>query len=163
MAWSDKNKDDFSQEYWHRLWQWYAGGGIGHVAAYLRQFDIAKFDPKAPPPKTAAFWDIVDASCSPDDAELADALDSIDRPPVTTIAEVMEATTSATFVEWLNDRKNRRTIPHRMEACGYTPFRNTGAKDGFFKVNGRRQVVYALAELSTKDRHLALADYLKHR
>ena len=47
-----------------------------------------------------------------------------------------------------------------MEACGYTPFRNTGAKDGFFKVNGRRQVVYALAELSTKARHFALADYL---
>ena len=40
----------------------------GHVAAYLRELDISGFDPKAPPPKTAAFWDIASASRAPEDA-----------------------------------------------------------------------------------------------
>jgi hypothetical protein len=52
-------------------------GGIGHVAAYLAALDLAPFDAKAPPPKTAAFWAIVDAHRAPEDAELADVLDSI--------------------------------------------------------------------------------------
>jgi hypothetical protein len=32
------------------------------VAAYLATLDISTFDPKAPPPKTDAFWAIVDAN-----------------------------------------------------------------------------------------------------
>ena len=40
-----------------------------------RRARISAFDPKAPPPKTAAFWDIVDANRAPEDAELADVLD----------------------------------------------------------------------------------------
>jgi hypothetical protein len=72
------------------------------------------------------------------------------------IAEITAATTSATFGEWLNDRKNRRMIPHRMEDAGYSPFRNDGTKDGFFKINGHRTVIYALAGLSKRDRHIAV-------
>jgi hypothetical protein len=32
------------------------------VAAYLANLDLSAFDPKAPPPKTDAFWAIVDAT-----------------------------------------------------------------------------------------------------
>ena len=42
--------------------------------------DISSFDPKAPPPKTPAFWAIVDASRVPEDAELADVLDRLGNP-----------------------------------------------------------------------------------
>ena len=38
------------------------------------------FDPKAPPPKTPAFWAIVDANRAPEDAELADVLDALNNP-----------------------------------------------------------------------------------
>ena len=70
VAWSDLTEKDFGENYWNRLWQWYeAGGGFGHVTAYLAQLDISEFDPKAPPPKTPAFWAIVDASRAPEDAE----------------------------------------------------------------------------------------------
>jgi hypothetical protein len=67
VAWSDLTKNDFSQDYWNQIWDWYADGGIGHVAAYLRGLDISDFDPKAPPPKTAAWWAIVDVNRAPED------------------------------------------------------------------------------------------------
>ena len=35
------------------------------------------FDAKVPPPKTAAFWAIVDAGVAPEDAEFADAIDAL--------------------------------------------------------------------------------------
>jgi Family of unknown function (DUF5906) len=35
VAWSDLTKEDFTLEYWSRLWTFYDKGGFGHVAAYL--------------------------------------------------------------------------------------------------------------------------------
>jgi hypothetical protein len=59
VAWSECTQSDFTPAYWNKLWGWYEKGGYGHVAAYLNAPDISSFDPKAPPPKTQAFWDIV--------------------------------------------------------------------------------------------------------
>jgi hypothetical protein len=155
VAWSNSTEKDFADGYWSQLWGWYENGGTNHVAAYLQDFDIADFDPKAPPPKTAAWSDIVDASRAPEDAELADALDRAGNPTVTTLAEVA-ANSSEGFSEFLRDRKNSRKIPHRFEACGYAPVRNGDAKDGLWKIGGRRQVVYARVELAPKEQHLAV-------
>jgi hypothetical protein len=78
VAWSGLTKEDFAQVYWKDIWGWYhKEGGLGHVAAYLAELDISAFEPKAPPPKTPAFWDIVDANRAPEDFGLADALDRI--------------------------------------------------------------------------------------
>ena len=93
VAWSDAAKENFAEDYWTTLWGWYESGGYEHVAAYLAELDISKFDPKAPPPKTAAFWDIVDASRAPEDAELADVLDKLGNPKATTLARVQNAAT----------------------------------------------------------------------
>jgi hypothetical protein len=79
VAWSSLKKEDFEPDYWQDLWAWYEREGYGAVAAYLGALSLADFDPKAPPPKTAAFWDIVDANRSLEDAELADVLPP--RPP----------------------------------------------------------------------------------
>ena len=49
---------------------------------------VAGFDAKAPPPKTSAFWAIVDASRAPEEAELADALDRLGNPDATTIDQL---------------------------------------------------------------------------
>jgi hypothetical protein len=153
VAWSDLSKTDFTDDYWKGLWGWYQNGGIRHVAAYLAELDISDFDPKAPPPKTAAFWTIVDANRAPEDAELADVLDGLQNPDAVTIAQIRDAPkTVGGFIDWLDDRKNRRVIPHRLEACGYVPVRNDAAKDGLWKIKGARQVVYAKADLSIGDR-----------
>jgi hypothetical protein len=153
VAWSDAQKDDFGAHYWNELWAWYENGGYGHVAAYLATLDISSFDPKAPPPKTAAFWDIVDASRAPEDAELADVLDSLGNPSATTLTLVKACLADGDdFLVWIKDRRNRRQLPYRFEQCGYVPVRNDAAKDGLWVMKGVRQVVYAKAELPLRER-----------
>lgn len=151
VAWSDLKKDNFPTGYWTRIWRWYVDGGHRHVAAYLAELDLSDFDAKAPPAKTAAFWDIVDANRAPEDAELADVLDALLNPDAVTLSKIQN-TATGDFEEWLRDRKNRRVIPHRMERCNYVPVRNDDADDGLWKISGRRQVVYAKANLSLRDR-----------
>ena len=155
VAWSELAKEAFGKDYWNSLWGFYRDGGDRHVAAYLATLDLATFDPKAPPPKTQAFWEIVDASRAPEDAELADAIDELGSPNALTLEQIASRA-AGTFGEWLRDRKNARRIPHRLEACGYVAVRNDGAKDGLWKVGGRRQVIYAKAELSQRDRIAAV-------
>ena len=38
-----------------------------------------------------------------------------------------------------------------LERCGYVPVRNDAATDGLFKINDRRQVIYAKSTLSIAD------------
>jgi hypothetical protein len=148
VTWSRCTKEEFPDDCWNGLWGWYQRGGIGHVAAYLAELDLTGFDPKAPPPKTTAFRDIVLANAAPEDAELADVLDKMGNPGAATLDALMVASTGTVAADWLLERKNRRTIPHRMERCGYTPLRNPNAKDGLWKLqDGRRQVVYVLNDL----------------
>jgi hypothetical protein len=154
VAWSDHTKEQFGSDYWQRLWCWYQQGGLQHVAAYLAKLDLSSLDPKAPPPKTPAFWDIVNASHAPEDAELADALDRLGNPPAVTL-DMVRNVASAEFQIWWADRKNRRSIPHRFERCDYCAVRNEGRKDGLWIINGTRQVLYARTDLSIRDRFLA--------
>jgi hypothetical protein len=155
VAWSNLAKEDFTEAYWSGLWNWYGKGGDGDVAAYLAKINISDFNPKAPPPKTAAFWDIVDANRSPEDAELADVLDRLGNPEAITLLRVATEATGD-FQVWMRERKNRRIIPHRFEQCGYIPVRNDAAKDGLWKINGERQAVYARNNLSLRDRFAAV-------
>jgi hypothetical protein len=165
IAWSPLVKEDFSPDYWNKLWAWYDSGGDQHVATYLATLDLSAFDAKAPPPKTPAFWDIVDASRAPEDAELADVLDKMGNPDATTLIGIINKADESAGKEadgredrnslavWLKDRKNRRVIPHRLERCGYVPVRNPDApSDGHWKRNGTRQAIYARADLSLSDR-----------
>jgi hypothetical protein len=151
VEWSELTKDDFDSGYWRKLWAYYAGGGIRHVAAYLFGLDISDFDPKAPPPKTQAFWDIVDASRAPEDAELADLLDAMRNPNAVMLSQIINRATGD-LAEWIRDRRNRRAIPHRLQQCGYVQVRNEGAKDGLWSVNSRRQAIYGKADLPLRER-----------
>ena len=151
VAWSDCKKEDFTEQYWNTLWNWYDDGGDRHVAAYLAELDISAFDPKAPPLKTAAFWEIVYANRTPEDAELADVLDRLGNPHAVTLAQIANEA-AGEFSEWIGERKNRRVIPHRLEKCDYVPVRNEDAKDGLWKINGARQTIYVQSGLSPRER-----------
>lgn len=162
VAWSELTKDDFTAAYWNELWGWYNGGGDRDIAAYLRNLDISKFDAKAPPPKTSAFWEIVGASNSPEDAELADAIDRLGTPDVFTLDQ-LSAKATGDLRMWIAERKNRRSIPHRLEKCGYIPIRNEARNDGLWIINATRQVLYGMTKASvpnrvTAARKLALAE-----
>jgi hypothetical protein len=151
VAWSGRTSGDFAGSYWRDIYGWFADGGNGHVAALLAQHDLSGFDPKAPPPKTAAFWDIVDANRAPEDAELADAIEQLGNPPVLTLA-TLGGVVGVELAEWLTDRRNSRRIPHRLESVGYIAVRNETAKDGLWKIDGKRQVIYGRAELALSKR-----------
>jgi Family of unknown function (DUF5906)/RepB DNA-primase from phage plasmid len=151
VCWSDVVSSDFDSGYWKNLWTYYRSGGFEDVAAYLMTLDLADFDPTAPPLKTDAFWAVVDAGAAPEDSEFADVLDMIDRPDAVTLSR-MKLSAPTDLSEWLEDRRNRRTIPHRFEKCGFLPERNTSASDGYFVVDGRRQAIYVKSELTKQAR-----------
>jgi hypothetical protein len=156
VAWSHRTKEEFSTEYWNKLWGWYQDGGNGHVGAYLTEFDLTGFDAKAPPPKTSAFWDIVSAGVSPEDGELSDVLDGLGNPDVVTLSHLIEQSAGTETAEWLMDRKNRRAMPYRLERCGYTPVRNPDAEDGRWVLLGGKMVVYANTRLTLRDQIAAV-------
>jgi hypothetical protein len=160
VAWSLKKKEDFADGYFASFWHWLEHeGGAGHVAAYLAQRDLSKFDPHAPPRQTAAFFDIVNAGQSPEDAKLADALEELTRPDICSLETVATSKTGAAM-EWLHELKSRRAMPHRMERCGYVACRNPGTEDGLWRINGRRQVLYAKEQLSPEERLKAAEDHV---
>ena len=162
VAWSDCNKDEFDEEYFQKLWEWYRRqGGFENVVAYLQQRPIDKFDPKAPPPKTPAFWEIVDAGRAPEDADLADALDKLGNPKAVTISMVVEKSEDP-FRNWLLEKRNRRKIPNRFESADYVQIRNDSAKDGLWKIGGKRVTVYVQRSLSARERVQAAEDLINN-
>jgi hypothetical protein len=157
VAWSMRQRTDYDEQYWTKLYHWYEKEhGFEHVHAYLANYNLTGFDPKAPPPKTAAWYDIVDANISSEHGELADILDALGWPKAVTIDSIASQSqcnpiNNFSFADWLRDRKNSRLIPHRLETAGYAKVRNPGASDGQWKVGGKRQAVYAQKTLSLRE------------
>lgn len=162
-CWSEKTKEEFSEDYFNRLWRFIGHGGREAVAQFLATRDLSSFNPKKPPPKTEAFHQTVNTNRSSVDAELADALDAAGsigedgepiRPDVVTIAKLVATvdTSNASFSEFLRDRRNAKVVNHRLEACGYTVVRNPDAADGLWRINGRRQAVYGRVDRSPQER-----------
>ena len=154
VAWSVLKSSDFAADYWREIYGWYANGGNEHVADYLMGLDITGFDPKAPPPKTQAFWEIANANRAPEDAELADVLDDLGCPNIVTVDQVANraALLQPNFAEWLRDRKNKRGIPHRFEECGYVAVSNPNDVGGRWKINGVRHTLYGKVEFTERER-----------
>lgn len=161
VAWSEMNREDYAADYWPGFYAWLAQGGYAHVCAYLAQMDLSDFDPKAPPPRTEAFYQVVSANQAEGDSELADAIDHLGnpRPQALTLDMLLGAADALGLTglkEGIGDRKNRRALPHRLDRAGYLVVKNPDAADGQWKIRGRRQNVYARRELSERDRHAAV-------
>lgn len=155
FCWSNLTPADFPEGYWNELHRYYENGGYADIAAYLWSYDLADFDPKAAPPKTPAFWEVVNSNRPAEEVELSDALEKLGWPNAVTI-ERLSVVADPDFVVWLRDRKNRARMPRRFEECGYVAVRNPDAKDGLWRINGHKQVPYARAELSPRDQFQAV-------
>jgi hypothetical protein len=155
VCWTDLTQADLTKEYFDALYSWYGAGGYENVAAFLAQYDLANFSPYAPPKKTDAFWQIVETNRTPENSELADALDELGNPDAVTLKRIRQVATGD-LLDWISDRKCSRQIPHRMSECGYVPVRNDTAKDGCWKIGGVREYIYAKADLSIRDRYAAV-------
>jgi hypothetical protein len=167
VTWTDLTPGDFEGDYWRRMYQWFEKeNGYGHVAAHLATLDLKHFSAQEPPPKTPAFWEIVNANRPPEDGQLADVLDALslfgDRsswPDAVTVEDLVRGATrtDATFGHWLGERKSRRHLVHRLEQCGYSQLRNPDDQhDGQWRINGKRVTVYTLATLTMAARFEAV-------
>ena len=81
--------------------------------------------------------------------ELADAIDALSNPPALTIVELMAV---APALEWLRDHSKRRATAYRLTECHYIAADNPNAKDGLWKINGRRQTIYVRADIPSEQR-----------
>jgi hypothetical protein len=160
VAWSDCVEGNFSEEYWKDIWNWYEKeGGFSHVVAYLKGVDLGKWNPKAPPRKTEAFWMIVNAQRSPEDSQMSDILEQLGNPEAVLLRELIDNSWAdfGDFGRWLQDHKNRRKIPYTMERCEYESLRNENAKDGRWKIKQQWETVYVKKSLSFQQRLAAVA------
>jgi hypothetical protein len=161
-AWSNLTKEEFEPEHFDKLHYWFDHqDGNRYVTAYLHMVDLEGFDPKAPPPRTAAFWDIVGSHASPEVAELGDVLEAMGNPAAVTLDQVVEFAMTredmSGTVNWLVDRKNRWVIRLRAEKCGYRPAHNPQrVSDGLWKIKGKSVTIYARTNLDA-DAQLAAA------
>mgnify|MGYP000881538557 CR=1 FL=1 len=162
VAWSDLTKEDFKADYWAEFWGWLDAGGRGHVQAFLRARDLSRFNPKAPPPKTEAFRAILTAARPPEAGEAADALELLGWPDAVTIAGLNSAA-SVEFSCWLNDRRNRRTIPHRLADVGYVQRANPATTDGRWKIAGTNTTIYVKRLLDDQGRLAAIRALIEGR
>lgn len=177
VAWSPREKEDFDEDYWKNLWGWYEQDGIRKVVAFLLQRDISSFNPKAPPPKTPAFREIVASGVASEEVELADLIERMGKPDMgnpdvratpdaLTITQLSEAAACHSDMmelsDWISDRANRKAIPHRLEQVGYVRVANpnnlkqgvwniptwTIVSGGNYERVNQKQAVYARANLS---------------
>jgi hypothetical protein len=154
VAFSERRGEEFPKEFWNAFWSWYETGGFAHVAALLYQRDLSNFDPKAEPPKTPAFRYMVIAGRGSAYGELADAIDELGNPPALTIDELSAVAPS---LEWLCDPTKRKSTSYRITDCGYVMTENPSAKDGLWKINGRRQAIYVHAD-TPPDQRITVAE-----
>jgi hypothetical protein len=156
----------YDAAFWNAWWYWYKHeNGINDVVALLRERDLSKFDPKAPPPKTPGFWHMVNADRGEDHGEINDAIDAVGkartppiatrRPEALTIGELIGAAPS---VAWLSELKMRRRAMKCLNDCGYIAVTNPHAYEGLWTVNGKRQRIYALTALAPDARFKAAKD-----
>jgi hypothetical protein len=155
VAWSKVEKAPTS--YFDHLWDWMlTGGGKEAVLGYLQRLDIQDFKPMAPPRRTEAWHEIVEASKSTEEKSLADAVEDAQGNRVK-IGTVKEFIALAQFgghlelVSTLTDSKNARKLPHLMNSIGYEPLRNPYAKDGRWVISGRKETLYADRNLSVSE------------
>jgi hypothetical protein len=168
VSWSDARIEDVVDGYFNEYYAWLNAGGDGHVATYLRDFDLSRFDPKAPPPKTDAFWEMVQASAP---TEMNDVANVIERlPPLglgspdafSTVEFKNAIPLEGDFRKWAEKEKNAFLLPKRFADAGYVVVKNPDDKrDGFWRIAGSRTSIYVKESLSSRERIKAVRDHIE--
>jgi hypothetical protein len=94
------------------------GNGHVHVAAYLRQLNISKFNFRASAPVTKARALVVAAEFTAQDGELVDAIMALGHPAALSLSDVAHA--AGSMANWLRDSRNGRMIANMLTRNGYT-------------------------------------------
>jgi hypothetical protein len=173
VSWSDARIEDVGEDFFTEYWNWLNAGGDGHVMAYLRDFDLARFNPYAPPPKTNAFWEAVAANVMPESIEVANVIESgLGSPKVfNQIMFFNKIPLESDLRDWA--QRNKRVLGRRFADCGYVAIAKPGTGDGMWRINryrmengerkvesSTRTVVYVKANLSPREQIKAIQEFL---
>jgi len=111
-------------------------------------------------PEHAALADAIDRLAE-DRGHKRDADGNIKPPDALTLAELAA---KAPGIEWLTDQRKNRAVRHHLKRCGFIIVSNPGAfrSGGYWIINGKRQAIYARADLTPAQR-LAAANALVAR
>jgi hypothetical protein len=148
VAWSPLAAKSPGADYFNAFYHWLDyENGIEHVSALLETYDVADFDPKAPPPQTPAFWEIAMASKPAQVAEIEEAIEGIGNPDLLVIPDLLSATTPtpSETVAMLQDPASRHILPRWFEAAGYVVVPNPNAASKRWRIKGhggRKMLVY---------------------
>jgi hypothetical protein len=170
VCWSEAKKEDFDEAYWKKIWGWYEKeNGFAIVADFLLKRDLSRFDPKAPPKLTPAFWAMVDAEVAVETTELAALIDGlgvrqadgeIERPKAVTVSMILSSMIKAGATgSFKSGCATEKTVAaFRISSSNAdTLFRNDADKrDGIWVIDGKRQVVYVQRELTNQEAHNAI-------
>ena len=155
VAWSTVERSAFDEAYWAKYWGWLERWRRGGGRAIICGGSTSRgFNPKAPPPRTQAFWEMVNAMRSEKESEMEDIIDSLDKPTALTISDLISRASTVGrhgFVDFLEERKNARVVGIRLEQCGYRRFANPNEKTGRWRVGGQRTGVYVAKELTDRE------------
>jgi hypothetical protein len=154
VAWSNKEQADFDPDYWRGYWARFNAGGAEAVATHLRGLDLAGFNPNAPPDRTQAFWEMVDAMRSEEESEMADIIESLGSPNALTVSDLIDRAGGLGrygFAEFLRDHTKARNIKMRLEENGYRRLANPDDKRGRWQLPSERTSVYVRRLLSDRE------------
>ena len=105
-------------EYFVRYFDWLDNrGGKAHVAKWLRERDISRFNPKAQIERTAGWEAVAGSWGTPEDAVMH-ALEKLGKPPVVFGQELLDHAFDGRE-EIAGMMKSPRKIAHRMKKDGY--------------------------------------------
>jgi hypothetical protein len=122
------------------------------------QRDLTNFNPKRPPPRTAAWWAIVEDHRAPEEDELLDAIDKLGNPDALIVADLIEV---APGLDWLHLKQ--RLVRHRLERCDYNRVINPDRKKAVWKIKDRRVAIYARKDLTAAEQLSAARKLLQDR
>jgi hypothetical protein len=173
VCWTELERQAFSEVYWAELWGWYYKGGFEACMHWLGTRDLSRFNPKAPPKQTPAFWAIVGAHRQSTD--LSDVIESmgtrrkdntVELPLIVIHDDLITRarTLKITFAEELEDRKSRSKIPGWYKDAGYRLLRNPNdITQGRHMIGGKRATVYLRRDASDRDGFEAVKKLDKER
>lgn len=150
-AWSDAEK--MSEEDSKAIWAWYESGGKDAVAHYLSTLDLDArgWNPKAPPIRTAWWYQLVAGGTSAEEEKFSDALDKMGRPEWTT-TNVVGGAGGPDLTNWIQDPRNRRKVEREMTKSGYQrlPNANEPKRGRWTLSDGTRVIVYRRNDVPAK-------------
>ena len=79
------------------------------------------------------------------------ALEELGKPPALTLDHLKLQRRAGTGA-LARRPANRRALPHRLEECGYVRVQNRYSKQGLWRVNNKKQAIYARSDLCAADR-----------